>query len=103
MKQNISPLIAAMLRREFYPHNPSEVELRQTHISYLFLAGPYVYKVKKAVKFPFWDYSTLENRRHFCDEEVRLNHRLAPNAYLGTVGICRAQGSFYLDEKIARR
>jgi aminoglycoside phosphotransferase family enzyme/predicted kinase len=103
MKQNISPLIAAMLRREFYPHNPSEVELRQTHISYVFLAGPYVYKVKKAVKFPFLDYSTLENRRHFCDEEVRLNRRLAPNTYLKTVAICRAQGSFYLDEKISDR
>src|SRR6266498_1163693 len=102
MKQNISPLIAAMLRREFYPHNP-EVELRQTHISYVFLAGPYVYKVKKAVKFPFLDYSTLENRRHFCDEELRLNRRLAPNTYLKTVGICRAQGSFYLDEKISDR
>ena len=99
MKQNISPLIAAMLRREFYPHNP-EVELRQTHISYVFLAGPYVYKVKKAVKFPFLDYSTLENRRHFCDVELRLNRRLAPNTYLKTVAICRAHGSFYLDEKI---
>jgi len=103
MKQNISPLIAAMLRREFYPHNPSEVELRQTHISYVFLAGPYVYKVKKTVKFPFLDYSTLENRRHFCDEELRLNRRLAPNTYLKTVGICRAQGSFDLDEKISDR
>src|SRR4030095_8772284 len=99
MNQNISPLIAAMLRREFYPHNP-EGELRQTHISYVFLAGPYVYKVKKAVKFPFLDYSTLENRHHFCDEELRLNRRLAPNTYLNTVGICRAHGSFYLDEKI---
>jgi aminoglycoside phosphotransferase family enzyme/predicted kinase len=99
MKQNISPLIAAMLRPEFYPHNPSNVEFRQTHISYVFLAGPYVYKVKKAVKFPFLDYSTLEKRRHFYEEEVRLNRRLAPNTYLGTVGICRAKGSFFLDEK----
>jgi aminoglycoside phosphotransferase family enzyme len=99
MKQNISPLIAAMLRREFYPHNPSEVEFRQTHISYIFLSGPYVYKVKKTVKFNFLDYSTLEKRRHFCEEEMRLNRRLAPNTYLGTVGIGRANGSFFLDEK----
>jgi aminoglycoside phosphotransferase family enzyme/predicted kinase len=100
---NLSPLIAAMLRPEFYPHNPSKVELRQTHISYVILTGPYVYKIKKPVKFNFLDYSTLENRRHFCDEEARLNRRLAPNTYLGTVGICRAQGSFYLDEKISDR
>ena len=103
MNQNISPSIAAMLRPVFYPHNPSEVEFRQTHISYVFLAGPYVYKVKKAVKFPFLDYATLENRHHFCDEELRLNRRLAPNTYLKTVGISRAQGSFYLDEKISDR
>jgi uncharacterized protein len=103
MKQNISPLIAAMLRQEFYPHDPAEVEFRQTHISSVFLAGPYVYKVKKAVKFPFLDYSTLENGRRFCDEELRLNRRLAPNTYLKTVGICRAQGSFYLDEEISDR
>jgi aminoglycoside phosphotransferase family enzyme len=99
MSQNITPLIAAMLRRAFYPHNPSEVEFRQTHISYIFLSGPYVYKVKKAVKFNFLDYSTLEKRRHFCEEEMRLNRRLAPNTYLGTVGIGRANGSFFLDEK----
>ena len=65
MKQNISPLIAAMLRPEFYPQIPSEVKFRQTHISYVFLAGPYVYKVTKAVRLPFLDYSTLEKRRHF--------------------------------------
>jgi uncharacterized protein len=99
MNQDIPPLIAAMLRPEFYSHDPSQVEFRQTHISYVFLAGPYVYKVKKAVKLPFLDYSTLENRRHFCDEEIRLNRRLAPNTYLGTVGICRAKGSFFLDER----
>ena len=99
LKQNLSPLIAAMLRPQFYPHNPSKVELRQTHISYVILAGPYVYKVKKAVKFDFLDYSTLENRRHFCEEEMRLNRRLAPNTYLATVRIGRANGDFFLDEK----
>ena len=88
-----------MRQPDFYPHNPAKVEFRQSHISYVFLAGPYVYKVKKAVKFPFLDYSTLEKRRHFCDEEMRLNRRLAPNTYLGTVGICRANGAFLPDEK----
>ncbi len=81
MSKHLSPLVAAMLRREFYPDKPAEVELRQTHISYVFIAGARVYKVKKNVKFPFLDYSTLDKRRHFCAEEVRLNRRLAPNTY----------------------
>ena len=86
-----------MLRPEFYPDKPAEVELRQTHISYVFIAGPRVYKVKKNVKFPFLDYSTLDKRRHFCAEEVRLNRRLAPRTYLGTVGICRVGTAFSLN------
>jgi len=72
VNKNLPPLIAAMLRPEFYQSKPAEVELRQTHISYVFIAGDRVYKVKKNVKFPFLDYSTLDKRRHFCAEEVRL-------------------------------
>ena len=53
MSKHLSPLVAAMLRPEFYPDKPTEVELRQTHISYVFIAGARVYKVKKNVKFPF--------------------------------------------------
>ena len=97
VNKNLLPLIAAMLRPEFYPNKPAEVELRQTHISYVFIAGDRVYKVKKNVKFPFLDYSTLDKRRHFCAEEVRLNRRLAPNTYLGTVGISRLGRAFSLD------
>ena len=73
----------------FYAHRPARfahghtpVEHIQTHISHVFLAGPYVYKLKKAVRFPFLDFSTPELRRHFCDEELRLNRRLARGAYL---------------------
>ena len=95
VNKNLPPLIAEMLRPEFYPNKPAEVELRQTHISYVFIAGDRVYKIKKNVKFPFLDYSTLDKRRHFCAEEVRLNRRLAPNTYLGTVGISRlGRGAF---------
>lgn len=96
-----SPLIAAMLRPEFYAVPSSGVELRQTHISFVFLTGPHVYKVKKAVKFPFLDYSTLELRRHYCEEEVRLNRRLAPNTYLGIVAICRSKATFLLRERFS--
>jgi aminoglycoside phosphotransferase family enzyme/predicted kinase len=73
----------------FYPHGPERVEHVQTHISHVFLAGPYVYKLKKAVRFSFLDFSTFELRHHFCEEEVRLNRRLSPAVYLGVVPIAR--------------
>jgi aminoglycoside phosphotransferase family enzyme/predicted kinase len=85
-----------MLRPEMYPHRPAAVDLVQTHISYVFLAGDEVYKVKKAVRFSFLDFSTLERRRHFCHEEVRLNRRLAPHVYLGVVAICRTGATYHL-------
>jgi aminoglycoside phosphotransferase family enzyme/predicted kinase len=65
------------------------VEVRQTHISAVFLAGPHVYKVKKPVNPAFLDFSTLEKRLHFCKEEVRLNRRLAPQVYSGVVPVAR--------------
>ncbi|HON22728.1 MAG TPA: hypothetical protein PKV74_03045, partial [Syntrophales bacterium] len=76
-------LVEAMSDPRFYPHRPSGVELVQTHISYVFVAGQEVYKVKKAVDFGFLDFTTLEKRRHYCHEELRLNRRLAPETYLG--------------------
>jgi aminoglycoside phosphotransferase family enzyme/predicted kinase len=76
-------LAAAMSRPDFYPHRPASVELVQTHISFVFIAGDLVYKVKKAVDFGFLDFTTLEKRREYCLKEVALNRRLAPEAYLG--------------------
>ena len=61
-----------------YPQPVDSVEVHQTHISLVFLAGPLAYKIKKPVDLGFLDYTTLERRRHFCEEEVRLNRRLAP-------------------------
>ena len=78
-----------MLEPDFYPHAPRSVELRETHTSWVFLAGELVYKVKKPVVLPFLDYGTLERRHQMCREEVRLNRRLAPEIYLGVVGIAR--------------
>jgi hypothetical protein len=72
-----------------YPHPVDKVEVRQTHISVVFLAGPFAYKIKKPVDLGFLDFSTLERRRHFCEEEVRLNRRLAPAVYLGTAPVAR--------------
>ena len=71
----LPPLVQAMLDPTFYPHQPPQVELIQTHISYLFLVGDLVYKVKKPVDFGFLDFTTLEKRRYYCQEELRLNSR----------------------------
>ena len=94
------PLIEAMAHPEFYPNYPANVELRQTHISYVILAGEYVYKVKKPVHFPFLDYSTLNKRYHFCLEELRLNRRLAPRVYLEVVPIMQLEGKYALGEQL---
>jgi aminoglycoside phosphotransferase family enzyme len=86
---SLPPLIRAMMQANFYPYRADSVELRQTHISYVLLAGDYVYKVKKPVRFTFLDYSSLEKRRHFCHEEIRLNRRLAATVYLDVLAIVR--------------
>ncbi len=85
-----------MLDAAFYPHAPDDVQLVQTHISYVFLAGEEVYKLKKSVRFSFLDFSTLERRRHFCREEVRLNRRLSSDIYLGVVAVCADDSGFRL-------
>jgi aminoglycoside phosphotransferase family enzyme/predicted kinase len=66
-----------------YPHPVSRVETLETHISYVLLAGEFAYKLKKPVKLAFLDYSTLEARRRYCEEELRINRRTAPGIYLG--------------------
>lgn len=66
---------------------PGRIRVVETHISYVLLAGRYAYKIKKPVNFGFLDFSTLEKRRQYCDEEIRLNGRLAPEIYLGVVPI----------------
>ncbi|MEO7399556.1 MAG: hypothetical protein ABIV07_02115, partial [Polaromonas sp.] len=62
-------------------------ELIETHISWVLLAGDDAYKIKKPVRLPFVDYATLQARRNFCEEELRLNRRLAPSLYLGVTRI----------------
>jgi uncharacterized protein len=85
--RNQEALVAAMMDPAFYPKPPPEVTPKETHISYLFFVGELVYKVKKAVRYSFLDYSTLGKRRYFLSEELRLNRRLAPSVYLAIVPI----------------
>lgn len=89
-------LIEAMLEPRLYPHSPPSIELRETHISWVFLAGELAYKVKKPVVFPFLDYGTPRRRREMCREEVRLNRRLAPRIYLRVVGLARGEDCYVL-------
>ena len=70
-----------------YSHPVGEVEVVETHVSWILLAGPYAYKVKKPVRLPFLDFTTLEQRQRFCREELRLNRRTAPQIYLDVVPI----------------
>src|SRR6516162_9107181 len=81
------PLIKALSHAAAYPHPVETVEVRHTHISVVFLAGTFVYKIKKPVNLGFLDFSTLERRHHFCREEVRLNRRLAADVYVGVVPV----------------
>lgn len=83
----LPPLVRAMLRPSFYPHRPRRVRLIQTHISWVFVAGSRVYKVKKAVSFGFLDFSTPGRRARACRREVELNRRLAPGLYLGVAPV----------------
>ena len=85
-------LIQQMLKADFYPHPVTEpVRLMQTHVSQVLLTGDYVYKLKKPVNFGFLDYSTLEKRKHFCEEEIRLNQRGAGSLYLGVMPLTQAE------------
>jgi len=80
-------LLKKLENPECYSPCPDEIEHIQTHISHVFIADPYVYKLKKHVDFGFLDYSTLEKRKKFCKREVSLNRRLTDDIYLGVVGI----------------
>lgn len=86
-----SPL-AALLTADAYPHAVDQVQFIETHVSWVFLAGPFAYKVKRPVCYPFVDMRSPAQRLFFCREELRLNRRFAPNLYLDVVPITRDGG-----------
>ena len=90
-------MIQALLDPETYPDAPQRVEMVQTQMSFVFLAGDYVYKVKKPVNLGYLDYTTLDKRYFFCRKELELNQRLCPDAYLGVVSITREKGHFSIE------
>ena len=79
--------ICGLLEADAYPHVVSGLRLVETHISWVFLTGEYAYKVKKPVDLGFVDFSTLERRKFFCEEELRLNSRTSNHLYLDIVPI----------------
>ncbi len=89
-------VLAALARPQAYPHVAPTIEHLQTHISDVFLAGDYAYKLKKPVDLGFLDFTTLDKRRQACDDEVRLNRRLAPQIYLGVMAVCEHGGQYRL-------
>jgi aminoglycoside phosphotransferase family enzyme/predicted kinase len=87
MAEQASALIEALQQPGVYAHAVENLTVIETHISWLILTGPYAYKIKKPLMLGFLDFSTLDKRRYYCYEELRLNRRLAPQIYLDVVPI----------------
>ena len=83
----VERFLLGMAKPEAYPHPVDSIQRLETHISWIFLAGDYAYKIKKPVVLDFLNFSTLEARLRFCDEELRINRRFAPELYLDVVAI----------------
>lgn len=90
-------LAEALSHKEAYLDSTETIEVVETHISWIFLTETYAYKVKKPLNLGFADFSTLEKRRHFCNEELRLNRRLCPEIYLSVVPVVQSGNSFIVE------
>lgn len=83
--------------RSSYPHQPANVEHIQTHISHVFIAANYVYKIKKPLNLEFLDFSSLEKRKYYCRQEIELNRRLCTDLYLDVVPVYKENGRYFLE------
>lgn len=90
-------IVTSLLNGGGFPHAVRDPRVIETHISWVILTGPFAYKFKKPVNLGFADFSTLEKRRHFCERELALNRRLAPDLYLSVVPITGQPESPFLD------
>ena len=91
------PVVRALRESRAYPHKTKKIELVQTQMSFIFLTGEYVYKIKKPVNLGYLDYTTLEKRHYFCRQELELNRRLCPSAYLAVVPIVEEKGQLRIE------
>ena len=91
-------LIKALQNPTLYDHPTKDFQVLETHISWVILTGSYAYKIKKPVNFGFLDFSSLEKRKFYCYEELRLNRRLAPDLYIAVIPIYGSAEKPYLSE-----
>ena len=94
--QTQAEIFKAMSRPDFYPHAVNAIEQRETAISKVFLTGDFAYKIKKFVNLEYLDFATLASRKHFCEQEIFLNLRLAPDVYLSVLPITFKNGQYRL-------
>jgi aminoglycoside phosphotransferase family enzyme/predicted kinase len=92
-----SQLIQSLQNPALFPHKIASFQVIETHISWILLTGSYAYKIKKSLNLGFLDFSSLEKRKHYCHEELRLNSRLAPDIYLDVVAISGTEDQPTLD------
>lgn len=92
-------LIDDLLNPQAYPEETKEVALAQTHISNVFICDKFVYKIKKSVNFGFLDFSTLEKRKYYCEQEVMLNNRFSQGVYLGVYPVTIDDENYVIDGK----
>jgi uncharacterized protein len=94
--QALPPFVRGLLRPAAFAHPAEPIELRETHISWVVLAGRYAYKIKKPVDFGFLDFSDPERRAQDCRDEVALNRRLCPDVYLGVTHVTERAGQYFM-------
>jgi aminoglycoside phosphotransferase family enzyme/predicted kinase len=97
VSEPVPSLIKALCEPRAYGHPVGQVELRQTHISWVLLAGDFAYKIKKPVHWAFLDFSTLDLRRKYCEAELALNRLFAPDLYIGVVAIAPGPTGLCMD------
>jgi len=90
--------IKQLLHRSCFDHDVDSIELIETHISWVILTGGYAYKIKKPVDFGFLDFSSLDKRKRYCEQEVKLNRRLAPMIYLDVVPITETKAGLTMGD-----
>ncbi len=88
-----------LLEPSAYPEATQAVDFKETHISRIYLTDSHAYKLKKPVDLGFLDFSTLEKRRHFCYEEVRLNRRFTSGIYMGVVELRQLNGKVCIGDR----
>lgn len=95
------PVVDVLKASDVYPHPVDNIEVLETHISWVFLTGDYVYKLKKPLDFGFLNFSSLEARKYYCKEELRLNKRITKQIYLEVCALCFDGKRYWLSDEEA--